>query len=198
MAQWNWYSVAVLVSMVHDVTKRWFPLLYHYTQIKKCHNFFILSLKAHWHLQRRQWLFHFCKLKNSKWMKIILSCVFNITRLIYLPKAWWQKPWQCLGVIMISLLALVSLGSVTQKMITPTFGVLPRLYFHWQTLLAKMSSISQHNYATPTCLDFLGWRDINMIISVCVILPKVTKEKATVTIDSMIELSWHFCLQGSK
>jgi hypothetical protein len=49
------------------------------------------------------------------------------------------------------------------------------LYFNWQSFLAKMLAISERQNATPNCLGFLGQRDANRIISICIISPKVTK-----------------------
>jgi hypothetical protein len=53
--------------------------------------------------------------------------------------------------------------------------------------LAKFHGKNIGDYATNKCLGFLGWFDTNTSISICVILPKVTKaSKAQVIIDSMI------------
>jgi hypothetical protein len=68
-----------------------------------------------------------------------------------------------------------------------------KLCFNWQSFLAKMSVILQHD-VTPTCHGFLGRCNINRSISIFVILPKVTKVSKATCHHRFYKhhCSWHF------
>jgi hypothetical protein len=50
-----------------------------------------------------------------------------------------------------------------------------RAVFHWQSLLAKLSAVSHHDYATPTWLGFHGQHGRNRNNPICVASPKDDK-----------------------